>query len=146
MCYIQCSYSSFQIYMCHMHVHISGMYVQRWNICYISICGFGKGPIIYGGGVQFPKRLDFGGSTLKMHKMWGGVKVCKCCQTILWLKQIHVSFKSRQKICFGSSLSATKCYPYKAWPRNLSAISPTRELVCMYAHLPMHTAEIWKNT
>ena len=29
MCYIQCSRSSFQIYMCHMYVHISDMYVQR---------------------------------------------------------------------------------------------------------------------
>ena len=42
------------------------------------------------------------------------------------------------------ALSATKCYPYKARPRNLSAISPTRNVACMYAHTPMHTAEIWK--
>ena len=36
--------------------------------------------------------------------MWGGFEIlrhrtgilCKSCQTILWLKQIHVSFKSRQ--------------------------------------------------
>ena len=146
MCYIQCSHSSFQIYMCHMHVHISGMYVQRWNICYISICGFGKGPIIYGGGgVQFPKRLDFGGSTLKMHKMWRGSKYVNVVRLYYdWSKSMFLS-KVDKKICFGSSLSATKCYPYKAWPRNLSAISPTRDLVCMYAHLPMHTAEIWKN-
>ena len=53
--------------------------------------------------------------------------------------------KVDKTIHFGSSLSATKCYPYNAWPRNLSAISPTRNLVCMYAHLPMHTADIWKN-
>ena len=70
--------------------------------------------------------------------------LCKSCQTILLLKQIHVSFRSRQKIRFGDSLSATKCYPYEAWPRNLAAISPTRNVVCMYAHTPMHTAEIWK--
>ena len=36
-------------------------------------------------------------------------------------------------------LSATKCYPYKGWPRKLSAISPTRNVVCIYAHMPMHT-------
>ena len=57
---------------------------------------------------------------------------------------MHVSFKSRLKIRFGGCLSATKCYPPKAWPRNLSGISPTRNVVCMYAHTPMHTAEIWK--
>ena len=45
---------------------------------------------------------------------------------------------------FGGSFSATKCYPYKARPRNLSAISPTRNVACMYAHTPMHTAEILK--
>ena len=31
-------------------------------------------------------------------------------------------------------------YPYKARPRNLSAISPTRNVVCMYTHTRMHTA------
>ena len=42
-----------------------------------------------GGGVQFSKRPNFGGSILKIHKMWGeeilrhGTSIpCKCCQTI----------------------------------------------------------------
>ena len=52
--------------------------------------------------------------------------------------------KKTKKIHFGGSLSATKCYPYKARPRNLSGISPTRNVACMYAHTPMYTAEIWK--
>ena len=52
--------------------------------------------------------------------------------------------KKTKKIHFGGSLSATKCYPYKARPRNLSAISPASNVACMYAHTPMHTAEIWK--
>ena len=56
--------------------------------------------------------------------------------------------KKTKKIHFGGSLSATKCYPYKARPRNLSGISPTRNVACMYdfmyAQTPMHTAEIWK--
>ena len=51
--------------MCHMYVHISDMYVQRWNICYLSICGFGKGPIVYstqgGGGGEAG---GFGGGTI----------------------------------------------------------------------------------
>ena len=147
MCYIQCSHSSFQIYMCHMHVHISGMYVQRWNICYISICGFGKGPIIYGGGggYNFLRGLILGGQLWKCTKCEGGSKYVNVVRLYYdWSKSMFPS-KVDKKICFGSSLSATKCYPYKAWPRNLSAISPTRDLVCMYAHLPMHTAEIWKN-
>ena len=42
------------------------------------------------------------------------------------------------------ALSATKCYPYKARPSNLSAISPTSNVACMYAHMPVRTAEIWK--
>ena len=58
---------------------------------------------------------------------------------------MHVSFKVEKNIRFGGSSPVTKCYPYKAWPRNISAISPTRNGVCMYAHTPMHTAEIWKN-
>ena len=45
------------------------------------------------------------GLILKMHRMSGGVEIlrhrtdllCKSCQTILGLKQIHVSFKRRQK-------------------------------------------------
>ena len=105
---------------------------------------------------QFSKRLDLegGGGEVQFWKCTKceGVEVlrhrtgllCKSCQTILWLRQIHVSFKSRQKIRFGGFLSATKCYPYKAWTRNLSAISPTRNVVCMCAHTPMHKADIWK--
>ena len=34
--------------------------------------GGGMGGRGFGGGVQFSKRLDFGGSILKMHKMLGG--------------------------------------------------------------------------
>ena len=34
--------------------------------------GRGMGGRGFGGGVQFSKRLDFGGSILKMHKMLGG--------------------------------------------------------------------------
>ena len=49
-----------------------------------------------------------------------------------------------KKICLSVSLSATKCYPYKTWPRNLSAISATRTVACMYAHMPIHTVEVWK--
>ena len=65
--------------------------------------------------------------------------LCKSCQTILWLKQIHVSFKwEDKKICFGGSLSATKCYLWKAWPRNLSAISTTRNVTCTHIHLCIH--------
>ena len=50
----------------------------------------------------------------------------------------------QKQICFGGSLSTANCYPYKAWPRNLSAISNTRNVACMHAHMPMHTAKIWK--
>ena len=73
-----------------------------------------------GGGVQFSKRLDFGGSIFKKAQNVRGVEIlrhrtgllCKRCQTILRLKQIHVSFKRRQKkIHFGGSFSSTKCYP-----------------------------------
>ena len=52
--------------------------------------------------------------------------------------------KKTIKIHFGGSLSATKCYPYRARPRNLSGISTTRNVACMYTHTPMYTAEIWK--
>ena len=48
------------------------------------------------------------------------------------------------KKTFCGSLSATKCYPYQARPRNLSAISLARNVACMYASTLMHTAEIWK--
>ena len=50
--------------------------------------------------------------------------------------------KVDKKVCFGGPLSTTKCYTYKAWPGNLSAISTTRNVACMYAHMHMHTAEI----
>ena len=117
-----------------------------------------------GGGSKFLRDLIFrgGGQFWKCTKCGGGVDIsrprtgllCKSyycyysysahCQTILWLKQIYVSFKSRQKIRFGGSLSATKWYPYKAWPRILSAIFTTRNVACLYAQTSMHTAEIWK--
>ena len=75
-----------------------------------------------GGGVQFSKRLDFGGSIFKKAQNVRGVEIlrhrtgllCKRCQTVLRLKQIHVSFKRRQKkkkIHFGGFFSSTKCYP-----------------------------------
>ena len=56
--------------------------------------------------------------------------------------------KKTKRTHFGRASSATKsCYPYKSQPRKLSAISPTRNVACMqpciYAHTPMHTAEIW---
>ena len=104
-----------------------------------------------GGGYNFQRGLILGGQFWNAQNVRGveilrkrNSLLCKSCQTVLWLKQIHVSFKSRPKICFGVSLSATKCYPYKAWPRNLSAISTTRNVACMYAHTLMYTAEIWK--
>ena len=43
-------------------------------------------------------------------------------------------------LCQKRNVTRIKLGPY----RNLSAISPTRNVVCMYAHTPMHTAEIWK--
>ena len=52
--------------------------------------------------------------------------------------------KKKKKKHFGRSLSATKRYPYKARSRNLSAISLARNVGWMYAHTPMHKAEIWK--
>ena len=42
-------------------------------------------------------------------------------------------------LCQKRNVTRIKLGPY----RNLSAISPTRNVVCMYAHTPMHTAEIW---
>ena len=41
-----------------------------------------------------------------------------------------------------ASLPATPFYPYKAWPRNLSAISTTRNVACMYAHTWMKNAKL----
>ena len=92
---------------------------------------FSNGPFLrdrsiitfWGEGLGFRKGVQFSRTGL----------LCKSCQTILRLKQIHVSLKSRQKIHFGVSLSATKCYPYKVRRRKLSAISPTRNITCMYA-------------
>ena len=52
--------------------------------------------------------------------------------------------EKQKKNCFGGSLSATKCYPYNARHRNLSTISTSINVVCLYAHTPMHTAEIWE--
>ena len=124
--------------------------ITLWN-CY------GKWPIVCcvpdggeGGGVKFCKRHDFKGVNFKNQQNVRGVEIlrhrtgllCKSCQTILWLKQIHVPSKEHQKIHFGGSLSATKCYPYKARPRNLSTISPTRNVACMCVYTFMHTAEI----
>ena len=60
-----------------------------------------------------------------------------------WSKSTFPS-KVDKKICFGGSLSTTKCYPYKVWPRNQSAISTTRNVTCVYAHMPMHRGETWK--
>ena len=111
--------------MCHMYVDISGMYVQRWNICYISICGFGKGPIVYstqrgggggeeeefGGGYNFLRGLILGGGNFENAQNVREVKIRKSCQTILWLKQIHVSFKSRQKNMLWQFFVSNKMLP-----------------------------------
>ena len=40
--------------------------------------------------------------------------------------------KEGKRIHFGGSLSGTKCYPYKARSRNLSAISPTRNICSVH--------------
>ena len=60
---------------------------EDWAIDYDKVCmKYVKGPIAHRllrlrgggggvrGGVQFSKRLDFGRSILKMHRMWGGSK------------------------------------------------------------------------
>ena len=91
-------------------------------------------------GVQFSKRLNFEGKFGKCTEC-EGVEILrhrtgflyKSCQTVLRLKQIPVPSKEDKKMHFGGSLSPTKCYPYKAGPRNLSAISPTRNVTYMYA-------------
>ena len=117
-----------------------------------------QGPIVYyvpegGGRVQFSKWLDFWGVNFENAQNVRGVEIlrrmtglpCKSCQNYIMI-EANPRFlrKQAKKIRFVGSLSETKCYPYKAWPRNLSAISPTgMQLVCMYAHTPMHTAEIW---
>ena len=94
----------------------------------------------FGAWIRF-KRLDFEnaqnskGVEILRHRT--GLSLCKSCQTILGLKQIHVSFKRRQKnTLWRGSLSVTKCHRYKARPRNLSTISPTRNVTYMYTHTP----------
>ena len=110
---------------------------QRFH-CKINFLG----GLILGGQFWKCTKCEGGGGGVEILRHKAGL-LCKRCQTILWLKQIHVS-KVDKKICFGGSLSTTKCYPYKVWPRNLSAISTTRNVACVYAHMPMHTAETWK--
>ena len=68
------------------------------------------------------------GLILKMHKMWGGgVEILRHSQewrsvwTILWLKQIHASFKSRQKNSLRGFLVSNIMLPW-AWPRNYTYI------------------------
>ena len=93
-------------------------------------------------GGQFRKCTNCeGGRNIKTQNRPSMEKVVKLYY--YWSKSTFPS-KVGKKIRFGDSLSATKCYPCEAWPRNLAAISPTRNVVCMYAHTPMHTAEIWK--
>ena len=84
-------------------------------------------------GYNFLRGLIFGGSILKMNTKCEGLEIlrhrnglpCKRCQTILWLKQIHISFESRQKIRFVGSLSETKCYPYtELGPRTYQLFLP----------------------
>ena len=86
------------------------------------------------GWVWFLKRLYLGWSILKMHKIWGGLKryrtgiLCKSCQTILSLKQIHVSLKSTdcKKIHSRGSLpEANFNYPYRIIePTVLDCVKP----------------------
>ena len=57
-------------------------------------------------GVNFENPQNVKGVEISRH---GTVIPCKCCQTILWLKQIHVSFNIR----IGGSLPATKFYLYR---------------------------------
>ena len=100
-------------------------------------------------GVQFSKRLDFGVSILKMQENVRGVEIlrhrtgllCKSCQsTFMFLSKVD----NKIRFCW-FFVSNKMLYPFKAWPRNLSAISPIRNVVSMYTHTPMHTAKIWKN-
>ena len=91
-----------------------------------------------GGGYKF----------LKMHRMWGGsyrtVLLCKSCQTVLWLKQIHVSFKRRTK----KYTLAVLCKQL-----NITRVSSAQDSISYFSYqecnmhvrtAPMHTAEIWK--
>ena len=87
-----------------------------------------KGPYVYyvpsvgrgfWRGVQFSKRLDFGGQFWKGTKR-EGVEILR--------QRAGLLSKSCQTT---GSLSTTKFYPYKAWPRNLSAKSTTRNVAWM---------------
>ena len=71
--------------------------------------------------------------------------LCKSCQPGNIMTEEIPRFLPNQikKNCYGGSFSATKCYPYEAWPSNLSAT--IRNVARVYPHTPMHTAEIWKN-
>ena len=92
-------------------------------------------PEVEGGGYIFLAALILGGQFWKCTKCEGGgskyydtglafyVKVVKLYYD--WSKSTFPS-EVDKKIGFGGSLSTTKCYPYKAWPRNLSAVSTTR--------------------
>ena len=94
-------------------------------------------------GVQFSKRVYFRGGQFWKCTKCEGVEIlrqrtgllCESCQTILWLKQIHVSFKSRQKkyalavLCQKQNVTRIKLGPETA------AISSTRNVVCIYTHI-----------
>ena len=62
-----------------------------------------------GGGVKFCKRHDFKGVNFKNQQNVRGVEIlrhrtgllCKSCQTILWLKQIHVPSHFEDCYCPG---------------------------------------------
>ena len=86
---------------------------------FLEGCNFVRGLILGG---QFWKGTKREGVEILRHR--AGL-LCKICQTT-------------------GSLSATKCYQFKAWPRNLSAKSTNRNVAYMKVHMPMHTAEIWK--
>ena len=117
-----------------------------WGRSFITPGGRG-----FGGGVQSSKKLDFGGSILKMHKMCGGWNIKtkgwpsmqKLSNCIMIKENPRFLQKKTKKFASAVLCQQQKCYPYKAWPRNLSAISTTKRVACMYAHMPMHTAEIW---
>ena len=57
----------------------------------------------------------------------------KCDMVKYWLQPRNFCFHSVTFIRFDGCLSASKCYPYKAWRRNLSGISPTRNVAFMNA-------------
>ena len=80
----------------------------------------------FGGGYNFLRGFIFGGvnfenaQNVRGWKYWDRglafyVKVVKLYYD--WSKSTFPS-KVDKKIRFGGSLSETKCYPYKAWPRN----------------------------